>query len=888
MRRWLKALIIAIAVIAGLALALFITWKVLTGRPMPDTKGTVVIETGLGAPVEIARDERGIPHITAATRNDAFFGQGYAHAQDRFFQMEFWRRISHGRLAELFGESIVASDIYLRTMGYSRVAEAEYQASPQWVKDAMLAYAAGVNAYIDDKKPGQLSFEFLLLSVQGVEIEIDPWTPVHSFAWAKMLAQDLGADMGTELRRLDLVRTVGVERAREVFVPTRHEGTPAILLDSELPPTTAGPSEETSWLDDPAFDLTLGEVADLAASSVVLAGMAQTQAISLGLGPGLGTNSWVVSGDHTVSGKPILCNDPHLGIQMPSIWYEVSLHYKNSAGRDVNIHGFSFAGVPAVVIGHNDNLIWGLSTGLIDAQDLYVEKLNPLNPDQYLVEDEWVDLEIRTERIRVEGEDEPVFVRVRSTRNGPIVTDYGGMAPYGGFSVQPVQMFPSDMELTALSLTWDALEPGTTVEAVLRYNEATTVHEFRDALRKWDTPGQNFVIASTNGDIAFQAGGRVPIRGKGSGALPAPGWDNEYQRTGYVPFDETPWVVNPDRGWVVTANNHWTTDAYPYYMGREGARGYRAKRITDLLTSAMAQGLLSIDDMKSIQLDIYNISAEEILGAVRQVPASALRPLLEPELEKLVEEPEDEELGDRVTAAEKGLELLADWDYRMDRDSTAAALFAEFYLGLVDRLYYDEIEPDTTDNSGVGIASRTQSSIARLLEDPQNPWWDDRWTENHVESRDNILIQALSSAYLELEKDLGDDAEKWKWSDTHSTTFRNQTLGESGISIIENIFNRGPYLTSGGLNQVNRMGISSTEPSEVVHIASMRMIADLADWSLTQFTNTTGQSGHIASRHYDDSIEDWVEGNYTTRPWSSAEIDDRARARLRLLPSSTP
>lgn len=819
--------------------------------------------------------------------------------------MEIWRRSGQGRLAELFGKDVVDSDIYMRTLGIARVAEQEHEASPDWMKIALESYAAGVNAYIGDRKPGQLSFEFILLSVNGVDIEIDPWLPVDSLTWAKVMGLQMSYDMRHELSRLDTVRQVGVQQAGDIYVPSRHTGTPTTIQDEELPVTSLPlekNSDSAAWLEESLNGLDLDTISEQVRNSPFLAGMELAHSLGLGSGEALGSNAWVVSGDFTASGKPILSSDPHFGIQMPAIFYEVSLHYTNPDGDAVNIHGFSFAGVPGVVIGHNDHLAWGITTAQIDSQDLYVEKINPLNPDQYLVEDKWVEMEMRTERVKVEGKKDPVFIRIRSTRNGPIVTDHGGMATRGGFDVRPMELFPADMELTAMSLKFTGLEKSTTLESLLRSNEAASVQEFRRALELFDDPSVNFFIATTSGDIAYQLAANVPLRKNGTGALPAPGWDDEYQRDGYVPFDELPYVINPSRGYVVNANNALASELYPYYISRTFTRGYRAKRITELLTSAMSARSLTVEDMMRIQTDIYNYSAVEILDVLFSIPTSEIQTVLEPELELLAKETEEEEpdeskgagggdedteeteIEKRVTAAEKGLEALADWDYLMDRDSYQAALFAEFYFELISRLFSDDLRPDTTDFRAVGIASRTQSSIARLLDEPENPFWDDRWTLEHGETRDNILMQALSGAYRNLEKDLGKKTEEWKWSDRHSTTFRNMTLGDSGITIIENLFNRGPYLTSGGLNQVAMANVLQRYPKKVSHISAMRMITDLSDWSLARYTNSTGQSGHIKSKHYDDAIEDWVEYTYSTRPWSPEEINDRAKRRLVLRP----
>ena len=342
-----------------------------------------------------------------------------------------------------------------------------------------------------------------------------------------------------------------------------------------------------------------------------------------------------------------------------------------------------------------------------------------------------------------------------------------------------------------------------------------------------------------------------------------------------------PWVKNPERGFVVAANNPATSSAYPHVLSHTLVSGYRALRITEMLTELIGEGGVTSGDMAEMQLDTYNLSASEILSAVAEVPVGSIEKLLEPEFVLFAEPPEDEDIAERVEAAGNAIELLSSWDHLMDPESAGAALFTRFFVELFTRVLEDEFTPEFWETGRpIGGASDVQNRIELLLRDPDNLWWDNEWTTDHRESRDEILAQALAAAYLALTEELGDNAQKWEWSEIHGATFRNQTLGESGIGIIENMFNRGPYGTPGGLDQVRRSGIELSEPEEVSSVSSLRMVLDLADWSSGLFIHTTGQSGHIRSPHYDDFIDEWLDGEYFTHPCTDEEIDAASRQRL--------
>ncbi|MCK4833013.1 MAG: penicillin acylase family protein, partial [Anaerolineales bacterium] len=372
-------------------------------------------------------------------------------------------------------------------------------------------------------------------------------------------------------------------------------------------------------------------------------------------------------------------------IQMPSIWYQVGLH-----SDEFDVVGFSFAGMPGVIIGHNARIAWGLTNVGPDVQDLYVEKLNPQDPDQYEFQGEWVDMDLRYETIEVAGRDEPVVIKVRSTRHGPIINDVlHGPTSDWAYGWQP------------LALRWTALEPGSMATSILALDRAQNWYQFREALSMWDVPSQNMIYADVDGNIGYQMPGRIPIRAQGDGTMPAPGWSGEYEWEGWIPFEELPNTLNPPEGYIVTANNPVVDTSYPYFISRDWALGYRAQRIVDLLTE---QETFSLTDMARIQMDSYDMSAAEVLPYLLE---------LEPEEPELVE----------------ALERLGDWDLQMRRESTPAALYGAFWVLLMDDLLADDLGERP---GGYG----EKLVVRELVQQPDSLWWDDVGTPGEVETRD--------------------------------------------------------------------------------------------------------------------------------------------------------
>ncbi len=859
MKRWLRTLIIAGGIVVFLAAVLFGAWLWITRWSYPKTRGKIALE-GLSAPVEIFRDRYGVPHIYARTSEDLFFAQGFVHAQDRFWQMEFWRRLGSGRLSELFGEKLLETDKFLRTMGFYEAAEEQFEKYPRETRTYLESYAEGVNAYILDRRPARLGLEFALLKLQGVDFEIEPWEPADTVSWGKMMSYDLGSNYTRERLNLAVLRSAGLKKWADFFTPYRKD-MPVIINDEEL------------------------------AQSGFLVAKGEEKPFRVFGSNGVGSNNWVISGSRTATGKPYLANDMHLALQMPSIWYEIGLHgidEQGNVGRTeacpFHMRGYSFPGVPGVVAGHNDRIAWGHTNLPGDVQDLYIERINPENPDQYEVNGEWVDMEIRYETIKMHKEEEPYVLRVRHTRHGPILTDLASWEELNTFFVLPEagREFPENVGFTVLALRWTALEPGHLHRAIFMLDKAQNWEDFRDALSYWDVPAQNIVYADVEGNIGYQVPGIYPIRPKGNGLAPVPGWTDEYEWQGYIPFEQLPYVYNPEKGYIVTANNPVTTPNFPIPRGSDYAYGYRARRIGEMIEGD-SDGITS-EDIAKIHGDTFDQAAYEIVpylegldlrGEQEEPPEGES----EKEREKRVQREQEE-----LEALENARERLFAWDKRLEMDSSEAALYAHFFIKLVEETFKDQY-PES--NWPPRLNGRFQNAFYYMLPDPGNTWWDDLRTPDQQETRDDILVRSFRKGYRAAVDQLGDKLDSWEWGDIHTAEFRNATFGESGIGLIEKIFNRGPFGLRGGGTQVSVALWEIEEPCKVYHIASQRAIYDMGDLAATVLIHPTGQSGHPTHRHYDDYIEPWRQIEYHPSLWERSAVEKASRRPLLLKPELT-
>jgi len=596
----------------------------------------------------------------------------------------------------------------------------------------------------------------------------------------------------------------------------------------------------------------------------------------LGSGDGVGSNSWVVSGEHTESGLPLLANDPHLMAGTPSAWYQVGLHCTEvSEACPFDVAGFSFAGSPGVVIGHNASIAWGLTNLGADVTDFFLEAVAG---DTYLRDGVQVPILERTEVIEVAG-GEPEEITVRSTVHGPIVSDV--MPTEARLGSTPV---PEGSPLSGgyeVALSWTALTPGRTMDATFALNRAQTWEEFRAAAGLLEVPAQNLVYADVEGRIGYQAPGKIPVRsgpglGQQDGTFPRLGWDSSWDWTGFIPFEQLPSVLDPPDGFIVAANQAVTGAGYPFVITRDWDHGYRAQRIRDQLTVMTANdGEVTAADMAELQLDTRNGFAETLVPYLLSTPLT----------DESVVDPSDREF------TEEARDLLGDpggptWDYEQAADSPAAAYYNAVWSNLLRLTFADQL-PDAIRPDG---GARWFEAVQALLTQERSPWWDSASTPSIVETRDQILGQALVDARLELTASLGKDPQSWEWGKLHRLQLRHAVLGGDTIpGPVRALFNEGPLEMGGGTAIVNATGWNAAVDQfyGVTAVPSMRMVVDLADLDASTWVDLTGVSGHPWSSHYGDQTEPWAAGEQLAWPFSAEAVERAGEDELVLLPRPT-
>ena len=782
------------AVFAGLILlaAAGVGLAVLAASTFPAVSGSRRVR-GISAPIAIERDTAGVPTVRAASADDALFGLGYAHAQDRLWQLEFQRRIGSGRLAEILGPKLVDTDSFLRTVGFRRAAEASWPTLSTTTRRALEAYAAGINAFLAAERARPVEFRLLRATPE-------PFTPVDSLVWAKMMAWDLGANARDEIRRARLTAALGAERARALFPAVPAE--PTILRDGEwqavaavasaFPPAPRRSGDRDWRRLDAAFAL--------------------LSPLGFG-GEDIGSNSWVVAGSRTVSGKPLLANDPHLGLRTPSVWYLARLR-----APGLEVAGATLPGVPGVIIGHNERIAWGLTSVEPDVEDLYLEQTDPKDPTRYLHRGQWRRFETRTETIRVRGAAD-VALEVRSSVHGPIVSDVmEGAATLG----QPV------------ALRWTGLDAGdTTAEAFLGIDRASDWREFLDAAALLKAPAQNLVYADVDGHIGYTATGVIPTRPRSDGLLPVSGTGDD-DWSGYIPVERLPRAFDPPRGFVATANNRVVSERYPWPFTRDWPEPYRADRITKRI---LATPRLDVASMRAIQLDRHSEQADELL------------PLL------LDTKPAD-------AASARALATLRAWDRDFGPESPAAAIYAAWYTAL------SAMPEDEAGEAPLGSV-RSRFLIDSLRAD--SGWCDDVRTPQKETCAD-FKTAALASAVAFLVKRFGPDPSRWRWERLHRARFPHGVLDQ--VAWLRPFFSL--EIGQGGDASTVNVGAYRRDGSYIMSDGpSYRQIVDLSDLPRSVFVHTTGQSGNIFSGHYRNLLPLWRRGEYL--PMSGAKPESTLR-----------
>lgn len=808
--------ILAIVGVVIIVAAALIGWTI--QRAFPTYSGTVAV-SGITETVSIQRNDQGVPTITADNTDDLFFAQGYAHAQDRFWEMDFRRHVTAGRVAELFGESQLGTDQFLRSLDWHGIAAQEYEQLDEASRSYYDAYAKGVNEYLAEHKGGDLAMEYTVLGFTAPGYEPEKWTPVDSIAWLKAMAWDLRTNIEDETERALLLQNFTPDQVQELYPDYPFDKNPTIIQTEDAETASgAGGSVLVPTVGTDAIEWS--EAGDVLEAVEKLVGDA---------GEGVGSNSWVVSGEHTESGLPLLANDPHLGAALPSVWTQMHLRCSEvSESCPFDVAGFSFSGLPGIVIGHNDTVAWGFTNLTTDVADLYVERVQG---DQYWRDGKLVDFEEREETFKVAG-GKDVTMTVRTTVHGPVVSGLTGdfTAIADGSEVEGAP----EGDSYALSLKWTALEASTTPAAIFALNTAKNIEDFRAAAALFAVPAQNLVYADTEGNIAYQAPGSLPIRGAGDGWIPQPGWDSAYDWTGYIPFEDLPFVENPSSGFIVTANAAIVDDSFEYFLSRDWDYGYRAARITSLIEGAIAEGKVTAQTMRDIQMDQEMWIGKRLMTAI-------------------------EDLSSERPGPQAALGLLDEWDAQNSKDSPAAAYANVLWDTLATAMFADRENP-----APLSGQARLFTVVDALLDNPDSEWWVNE--KLGISSQEEMLEYAIDTAYDRLAELQGEDVTKWSWGSLHALTLRTDTFGSSGIAPLEWLFNRGPYNVGGGASVVDATGWTLGESFETTTVPSMRMVIDLDNWDRSTYIHLTGTSGHAFHPNYVDQTPMWADGEQL--PWT--------------------
>jgi len=842
---------IAVAVVALVVVAVVVATGVgisLVRQSFPQTSGQLTL-SGLTAKVTVLRDDRGAPQIYADNPQDLFRAQGYVAAQDRFFEMDLRRHITAGRLSEMVGQDGVQTDRVIRTMGWRRVAEAELPTLSSTTRQYLQAYADGVNAYIKAAgSPDKMGLEYTVLGQKFPDYRVEPWSPADSLAWLKAMAWDLRGDYDNELTRARLSGRISPARLAQIFPPYPIDSHHPILSAQDWRPSVASSTQSAASPIRAVPTAASGSASGGRAAGAVYAEVAAALdqlPVMVGRGEGVGSNSWVVGPKRSSTGKPLLANDPHLGVGIPGIWYQTGLHCRSvSPSCPFDVAGFSFAGLPGIVVGHNQSIAWGITNLGPDVSDFYLEQVKG---DTYRRLKGFLPLTQHTETIKVAG-GKDVTTTVRETVHGPLLSDVIQSVAQAGQTA----LVNGKAETTsyAVSLAWTGLLPGHTADAIFKIDTAQNFAQFRDAARDFAVPAQNLLYADNQGHIGYQAPGQIPIRvsstvGAPPGYLPAPGWDPRYDWTGFVPFEQMPSAYDPPEGYIVAANQAVTASSSPF-LTTEWDYGYRSERIRTLIT---ATAKVTPARMSQIQADTRNEFAPELVKALLAV-----------------------KLDDPFT--EEAQDLLRTWDFTQPSgrspSGAAAAFYNSVWSNILALTFGGELGDMKPDGGG-----RWMQAVSRLLKSPRDQWWDNNLTPGVIEGRDEILRQSMVEARMDLTRRLGKNPGTWQWGRLHQLTLQHKVLGVASVpGPVRAMFNRGPWQMPGGSSIVNANGWTASKGYQVDWAPSMRMVVNLGDLDASTWVNQSGNSGHPYDVHYVDQADAWVANR--TYPWPFSEKAVRA------------
>jgi penicillin G amidase len=776
-------------------------------------EGRIGLE-GLQKPVKVLRDKWGIAHIYAETQDDLFFAQGFVAAQDRLWQMDLWRRVGEGKLAEVLGPSAVERDRFARLIRYRGDMKAEYESYAPDARQIIEAFVRGVNAQIELSK-GRLPIEFQLTGSKP-----EPWTP--EVCLTRVAGYVMTRNASTEVLRAQLAR----ELSNKEMVAT--------LVGSDVPLKIAmewglkdGLARVAELVEtDPPRKLELPDGIDwkyLESIDDRILAAANDAGNPVRFNPNDGSNNWVIDGTMSATGKPILANDPHRTIALPSLRYLVHL-----VGPGWNVIGAGEPALPGVAAGHNERVGFGFTIVGIDQQDLYVEEVNPANPNEYRYRGQWEPMRVEREQIKVKGEAQPREVELKFTMHGPVI-------------------YEDKDRRRAFALRWVGSEPGTAgYLASLTLNRVQNWNEFLKAMERWKVPSENLVYADVDGNIGWVAAGMAPIRKGWSGLLPVPGAEGKYEWQGFLPVSELPQSFNPSKHFIATANHNVLPPGYKQELGYEWANPIRFWRISEVLGAAKDK--FNVADFEKLQHDEISLPARELTAMLRESKG------VKPELRPFVE-------------------MLTSWNCSLGKDSAAGALF-EIWLTKLTPAVFKRHVPEAAWRAVGGRISPLKTIGA--LKNPSSRWFGG---EDARGGRDAILLTSLEEAVKEARERLGDNSLKWRWGKLHGATF---THALSTDAQRRSLFNLPPVERGGDGNTVNSTGGSNFRQT---HGASFREILDVSDWDRSVATNVPGQSGQPGSKHYDDLLALWAEGKYFPLLYSKQKVEAMAKRRLTLEPA---
>ncbi|MGA3167153.1 MAG: penicillin acylase family protein [Terriglobia bacterium] len=792
MKRFLKRIALAVLLIVLLTIVGGGAWlyhRAQSSLPLLD--GTMRAP-GLSARVEVLRDAHGVPHLRARSLADVFFAQGYVTAQDRLWQMDLSRRHAEGQLSEIFGDRALRYDLESRTLGLNQAAGRALAELDPDTRRLLDSYARGVNAFLESHRD-RLPMEFLILRYQP-----QPWRAADSVAVILNLSTALSQSWEDDLMREHVSAKLGKNLASDVFPDHSALDVSVAAVPASAP---AGAQKMTTGLD-----------AEPLGGDPLRAWLCPPHDDAPS---GLGSNNWVLNGSHTKSGKPLLANDPHLSHSIPSVWYMIHLQ-----APGLNVSGVSLPGLPLVVIGHNEHIAWGMTNTAPDVQDLYAENFNFRDSTKYLHNGQWVDAEVRNEVIKVRDQrDYPLAVKV--TRHGPVVSHDG------------------DRDL---ALRWTALEPHAIRLPLLRMNQASNWQEFTTALRDFTVPMQNFVYADQEGNIGYYAAGLVPIRKQGNGAVPVPGSTDDYDWTGFIPFEDLPHSYNPPSGMIATANGRIVPDSYPFFITANWEAPYRTARIFQLLREG---GPFNPADMLRIQTDIRALEdewlAKQLLAAAAQYA------------------PESSE-------AQAALGVLRAWDGEARADSAATLIAEVTRHALLARILKPKLGEDL---SGYHWSMST-IFLENVLEQNLTRWLPPEDADFHV-----TLMKSLEQGVRQIPSLVHSQSQiAWRWGDTIPLTFHHPLSG--GLPLLGRLLDVGPF---------PQAGTGTTVKQTTPRLGpSMRMVVDFSDFDQSMQNITLGESGQPFSPYYQDQFEAWYAGRSFPMLFSDAAVDEGAVHKLVLEP----